>query len=214
MAFDPFNQTKPAAQKRPAVNTDSFLEALKDIGGGVVKGVTRDLVAESAKSATNTLLNANVFKASGDLTPGNNLDMEQLQKEQVEQAAKIEHRRLHQQRTKEEVVFSAQEEQTQHEIEGLKEELKKLAAEIGDVAREVQVAAMQETATPGAYHRHFFEHLKSLIQVLREQLSDSGAWLQAANTRSGKKNDYWGTAKKQGTSFTQNQERTLATQAG
>lgn len=214
MAFDPFNQHKPAPKKRPAVNTDSFIEALKDIGGGVIKGITQDVLGESAKNATNTLLNANVFKASGDIAPGNSLDMEQMQKEQAEQIAKIEHRRLHQLKTKEEVVFSAQEEKVKHEIQNLKEELKKLAAEMGNVAREVQVAAMQETAHPGAYHASFFEHLRSLIKVLREKLSDSGAWLQASNNRNGKKKGYWGMAQKHGTTFTQNQERTLATQSG
>ena len=213
MTFDPFAQ-KPVAKKRPAVNTDSFLEALKDIGGGVVKGIAKDVITDSAKTMTNTLLNAHVFKASGDIAPGSTLDMEQMQKEQAEQIANIEHRRLHQLRTKEEIVFSASEEKTKQEIDQLKEELKKLASELGNVAHEVQVAALQETAHPGAYHATFFEHLRSMIKAIREKLSDSGNWLAASNTRNSKKKGYWGMAQQHGTNFTQNNERTLATQAG
>ncbi len=213
MAFDPFAQ-KSAPKKRPTVGTDNFLEALKDIGGGVVRGIAKDVIQDSAKSIANTALNANVFKASGDIAPGSSLDMEQMQKEHAEQLAKAEHRRLHQLKTKEEIVFSAKEEQTKREIEGLKEELKKLASELGEVAHDVQVAALQETAHPGTYHLSFFEHLKSLIKTLREKLSDSGTWLQTATSRNSKKKGYWGMAKSQGTSFTQNNERTLATQSG
>ncbi len=196
------------------VNTDNFIEALKDIGGGVTRGLTHDVVADTGANILDTILNRQTFSASGDLNPGGSIDMAKLQQEQIERQTQIEHRRLHQMRVKEEMVFSLQEEQTQREIQELQTELKKLAAEMGDVAREVKIASLQQAVKPDKYHVNFFQHLKNLIKALRQKLNDSASWLHTANSRAAQRQGYWGQFKSQGTSFSQNQERTLATQSG
>jgi len=127
---------------------------------------------------------------------------------------KGEHRRLHHLRQKEEVVFSARQEQTKNEIRSLQEELKSLAQELGNTAREVQVAAIQEVADPGQYHVGFFEHLRNIIIELKKKLSDSASWLQSANSRAQRKKGYWAGVKKQGTKYMMSEERKVSTQAG
>ena len=84
MPLDPFNQ-KPATPKKRQTSTDGFFEALRDIGGGVASGIKNDLIRDSAKAATNTILNTNAFKASGDIAPGKSLDMEQMHSEVLQQ---------------------------------------------------------------------------------------------------------------------------------
>ncbi|MEK7119300.1 MAG: DUF5660 family protein, partial [Patescibacteria group bacterium] len=66
---------------------------------------------------------------------------------------------------------------------------------------------------PGVYHLNFFERLKSMLKILREQIEDSSSWLSLQNNRK-KKKRYWGMYKKHGTSFGLSHERNLATQAG
>lgn len=203
-----------AKKKSLPVNTDNFLEALKSIGGGVARGFSHDVVAGTAQTAFDTLVHGPSFSASGDLNPGQSIDMVKMQTEQAEKQTQLEHKRLHQMRVKEEMVFSAEQEQTKREIESLKAELKKMAQEMGEVAREVQIAAMQSTDRAGQYHVSFFNHLKSLIQAMRKELHESRNWMHAVNARSAKKQGYWGQFQKQGTSFSMNNERTLATSAG
>ena len=212
MDFNQFNQSNNQKKKRKAVSTDNFIEALKGIGGGVAQGITKDVIAGSAKTAVDTLVRPQSH--SGDLEPGASIEFDQLQQEQVEKALQTEHRRLHVLRQKEETIFSVKQEQTKNEITQLQEELKKFAQEVGDVAREVQVATLQESVDPGKYHVGFFEHLRNLIKALRQKISESASWLKAANDRSERKKGYWGQFKKQGTKFSLSEERKTATQSG
>jgi hypothetical protein len=93
-------------------------------------------------------------------------------------------------------------------------EIKKLA----DSSKELQaqfksVAVEQYVVTPGKYHKNFFSWLLSMIRSARARVEDSGAWLAAMHSKK-KSREYGAMAKKQGTSFTLNNERTVATQVG
>lgn len=214
MDFNHFGQNKTKKKKKVA-STDSFIEALKGIGGGVVNAVKEDVIKGTAQNAFDTILGSTDPQSSGEITPGGSVDFDQLQREQAEQQkASIEHRRLHNLRHKEETIFSAQQEQIKREIKHTQEELKKLAADMSNVAREVQIATIQEVADPGQYHVGFFEHLQRIIRTLRKKLSDSGSWLQSANNRASRKKGYWGKVKSHGTKFMLSEERRSATQSG
>ena len=67
---------------------------------------------------------------------------------------------------------------------------------------------------PGIYHVNFFERLRSILKVLREQIDDSRTWLALSAQRKQKKLGYWGMFKKHGTSFGLSNERSIATSAG
>lgn len=100
------------------------------------------------------------------------------------------------------------------QLRELMTEIKKLA----DSSKELQmqfkdVAVEQHAATPGKYHKSFFSWLLSVIRNARMQVEDSGAWLLAMHSKK-KSRDYGSMAKKHGTSFTLNNERTVATQVG
>lgn len=65
----------------------------------------------------------------------------------------------------------------------------------------------------GVYHLNFLEFLLRTLQDIRKTVSESATWLAAVGGKN-KKMGYHGMAKKHGTSFTQNNERSVATQSG
>lgn len=214
MDFNHFGQNKKKKSAVKAVSNDNFIEALKGIGGGVAQGVKRDVVGGVAQNAFDTIMGKGQSGMANE-AQSQVAEMNRLQEQQTEQAAQAEHRRLHIMRQKEEVVFSARQVEIEKEITSLQEELKKLAVEMGAVAREVQIAAVQETVDPGTYHVSFFEHLRRVIKIIRQKLSDSASWLNAATNRAEqKKKGYWGKVKSQGTKFMLSDERKMATQTG
>jgi len=211
--FNHFNQNQSQSKKKKtSKSTDNFVEALKSISSGVGRGVAKDVVKATGQTMVNTVFNRT---PSTDRQPQTQAEVENIQAENEQKLAQSEHKRLHQLKQKEEIIFSAKEEKTKNEIKSLQEELKCLATDLGDVAREVQVAAIQEAVDPGQYHVTFFEHLKKLIISIKKKLSDSKSWLQTANQRADqKKGTYWGKAKKHGTKYTMSEERRKATQSG
>jgi predicted transcriptional regulator len=118
-------------------------------------------------------------------------------------------------------IIHAEEKTISRGNQELEVQLKEIMAEIkklADSSRELQmqfktVAVEQYTVKPGKYHKTFFSWLLSIIRVARMKVEDSGAWLTAMHNKK-KSRDYWTIAKKRGTSFTLNNERTVATQVG
>jgi len=114
----------------------------------------------------------------------------------------------------EEKAISRENQEIEMQLKEIMAEIKKLA----DSSKELQmqfrdVAIEQYAVKPGKYHKTFFSWLLSVIRSARAKVEDSGAWLAAMHSKK-KSREYWAVAKKQGTSFTLNNERTVATQVG
>lgn len=98
--------------------------------------------------------------------------------------------------------------------EQIMSEIRKLASSMKELQREFgQVSVDQAPVNPGTYYVNFFEWMLIMIKQARQKVEDSKAWLDTLKGKS-KKKGYWGMAKKQGTSFTQNNERSVATSTG
>jgi hypothetical protein len=65
----------------------------------------------------------------------------------------------------------------------------------------------------GEYHTNFFSWMLTVIRTARQKVEDSGAWLAIAKGK-GNKRGYKQSSKSLGTSFTQSNERNVATQTG
>ena len=110
-----------------------------------------------------------------------------------------------------------------HDRKKVEEEIKQVRAELYQVIKEMeklgadvkeaQRAVMEEITAPGIYHLNFFEKLKTLLKVLRQNIQESRNWLEMVFARK-RKRRYWFMAKKGGSMFTMSHERRLATQAG
>ena len=169
----------------------NVLESLKDLG----EGVSRDFISE--------LLGTRIEKKySGDITPG-----ETLQVSEVFSGRREETQKLQAQIALERNLAAEEKRRVEEKSNELKLQLHALIKEVYELAKttqnlgeEVEVATMQAPANPGVYHLIFFEKLLEFIKSFRKKIEDAGIWLQACNRRSEKKN-YWAMYKKKGSSF-------------
>jgi hypothetical protein len=103
----------------------------------------------------------------------------------------------------------------QRQIEKIMHEIKKLVNSTKSLQMEFGHITVEEApANPGKYYTSFFEWLLIMINQARQKIDDSGAWLREVGAKNSKKQGYWGKAKSMGTSFTQNNERAVATSTG
>ncbi len=111
-------------------------------------------------------------------------------------------------------VFSMKEKETGRAIENLRLELKALTHEIKKLETNVQQAVFSPILKPGKYHKAFYETLTEFVKLLREEARSANSWLTLYKSRSLKQGHYWNMANQKGTSFTQNNERSVATSIG
>lgn len=114
----------------------------------------------------------------------------------------------------EEKAISRENQEIEMQLKEIMAEIKKLADSSKELQMQFKTVAVEQYAVkPGKYHKTFFSWLLSVIRAARTKVEDSGAWLAAMQSKK-KSREYWASAKKQGTSFTLNNERTVATQVG
>lgn len=198
-----FQSSQPKKPQQRYAN-DSILESLRSLGSGVTKTVARDVTGKVATDALSSLFGSPA-KQQGELKPNTPLTM------RPERAPFPGMRRPEMQPRA--PFVRPEEPQLKQEIEAVRMELKALAASLKSLSSEVQRTVMEVPVDPGIYHKNFFERLRSVLHLLREQIDDSRTWLSLSNSRKQKKG-YWNSYKKHGTSFGLSNERTLATQAG
>lgn len=201
-------------KRRPSLPADSFLEALRDLGSGVVDSVAHDVVGGVTEEAVDQLTGrkTNTPKTNQTLQPGEWAEVEQeaWEKEKIEPFQ----REFGQIQQQERLLFKQSEQNNQLQIRGILEELKKLVASTETLAEEVEVAVQQAPVDPGVYHLSFFEKLRQTIILFKRQIEDSSTWLAAFNQKAKKHNYYWGQVRKSGTKYLLSQDRYMSTQAG
>jgi hypothetical protein len=188
------NQTNQ--KKKPVAYTnDNVLEALRGVGTNVGKTVVKDVAAQSAADALAAIFGGPVRETR---TPPE-------AEPQVRERAP-EMRPVH-------PVMHREEAGIKEKIEAVRSELKALATSIKHLNIEMQKAVAEVPVDPGVYHLNFFDRLRTILAVMREQIDDSRTWMAMSQTRR-KKMGYWGMFKKHGTTFGLSNERSIATQAG
>jgi len=198
------------SKKRP-LSTDSFLEALRNLGGGVVDSATNDVVKGIPQEALNQITG----KKSGELKAGEELDFRKLVTEEKVEIFPSSFTQdfldiRHQERT----IWKQEEEKVQLQIAAILEELKKLVLATKNLAKEAKVTSEQAPVNPGEYHISFFEKLRQTLILIRKRIENSATWLAAFNQRVKRRNFYWAQVRKAGTKFMLSQERYMATQVG
>ena len=193
-------QSQPKPVKKQAPPTESILEALKGVGGGVTKTVTKDVVGKVGSDVLTSLFGQ---------TPRSS---ELFRSQEVPQA-EVQRVRIQSPETIRPQLVKQEEASVKQQIESVRQELKRLVASLKSLNQEVQKAVSEVPVHPGIYHLNFVERLRSILKILREQIDDSRSWL-ALSTNRKKKKGYWSMFKKHGTSFGLSGERTIATQAG
>lgn len=199
-----FQQPQPVKKQPAARSNDSILEAIRGIGSGVGNAVAKDVIAKSATDALASLFGT-IPKQQGELKANQSVDMLRRERAPLPRFIRPE--------VKRQPYVRVEETNLKPHIDAIRAELKMLAASLKSLNAEIQKAVTEVPVAPGVYHLNFFERLKSMLKILREEIDDSSSWLALQNNRK-KKKSYWSMYKKHGTSFGLSHERNLATQAG
>ncbi|HSV94790.1 MAG TPA: DUF5660 family protein [Spirochaetia bacterium] len=137
---------------------------------------------------------------------------------EIQAKKEIEKRRIEQfqnQRTQEwNKIFSSKEVQTEKKIEYIREQLKQLSKQLKRLDLNIVKAIQAPVVEAGEYQENYLEHLKKTIHLFSLKVNRANSWLEIYKSRSVKQGTYWGMAKTKGASFTQNNERSIATSVG
>ena len=111
-------------------------------------------------------------------------------------------------------VFSSKEKETAKRIEQIKQELGQLSKQLKNLDANVTKAISAPVTEVGEYQVSFLTHLKETIHLWTLRASEANSWIEMYNRKSKKSGYYWSQAKSKGTSYTQNNERSVATSIG
>lgn len=196
-------KTQPQQKPQTKYQNDSILESLRTLGGGVGKTVAKDVTGKVAADALASLFGTPPKRNPSEFRPNNPFAQKEAQP--IPGFRRPEMHRP--------PMVHMEEPNLKQEIEAVRQELKALAASIKSLNTDIQRTITEVPVDPGIYHKNFFERLRGVLQILREQIEDSRSWLSLQGNRKQKKG-YWGMYKKHGTTFGLSNERSLATQAG
>ncbi|MBU0572235.1 hypothetical protein KKH23_01020 [Patescibacteria group bacterium] len=194
---------KQSQKSQKTIKRSSVLENLKDVGGNTSKVLKKDLAQGVSQEFINQLLGRKPEKKySGDITPGESLEFEDVYSGRREQTMILEkqltlERNL---RQEEKTRSERKSNELKMQLQAVIEEVAALAQNTQELAEEVQIATMQAPIEPGVYHLIFFEKLLEFIKSFRQNIGQAKTWLQSSNKRAQKKN-YWANYKKHGGKF-------------
>jgi hypothetical protein len=197
------------------IRHQNVLEGLKDIGNSTANTIKKDVLKpqDFMEQLLGKAYSPKNF--SGEITPGEAIEMKDVFSGREEEEAKIRkqlahERKLHQE---EQMLIEKKSQELRVTLHALIEEIKVLAENTQELTQEVEVAAMQAPVEPGVYHVIFFEKLLEFIKSFRRKIEDASIWLHATNKRASKMN-YWGKYKKHGGKFLLSADHYLQRSAG
>jgi hypothetical protein len=166
--------------------TDSFSKMTGSPQQAGINPFARALAEAKGGNQLNTPLGQNLGE-SGDFNPEQMAEQQRLQAEKLKRdRLRLElHRQINPVETTN--VFNAERQRTQKQIEEVRHELKLMITEIADFHAEIEVSLMSnvpDAGQEGKYYFNFFEKLKGLIQLLRQQIHSAQTW---ATSMQGKK---------------------------
>lgn len=195
--------------------TDNVLEALRDIGSSGSR-VVKNEATQISKDFVKQLFGAPEVRTSGDLEPGQSIEIDRVLAEGKEENKTLRLRLQHEQtaRQEEEVLVERKTQELKVELHALLEEVKSLAQTTQGISEEVEIAAMQAPVNPGVYHVVFFEKLREFIASFRKKIENAAIWLHTYNQRAAKKRTFWGQVARSGSKRLLSPEDYLQRSAG
>ncbi len=137
---------------------------------------------------------------------------------EIQEKKELEKRRIEQFHTERNSewnkVFSAKEIETQKKIETIRHQLQELSKQVKRLDLNLVKAVETPIVAYGEYQESFLDHLKERIHIAMLNVTSANSWLEVYQGRSRKQGAYWGMAKTKGSSYTQNNERGIATSIG
>jgi hypothetical protein len=203
-------------KNQSVVTRQNVLESLKDLGSGATNQAG-DLLKNTSEDFLRELLGltkVNV-KRSGDMAPGQSLQMSEVMSGREEENKKLRSQILVEKQlsTDEKRVSQEKSNDLKVQLQALMQEVQKVAASTENLAEATQVSMMTAPVEPGIYHITFFQNVLEFLQSFRKKIDLAATWMQSSNKRAEKKN-YWAQYHKKGTSFLLNPESYSQRSAG
>lgn len=111
-------------------------------------------------------------------------------------------------------VYSSKEKLAQKRIEEIRDQLKSLAKQVKQLDINLLRAVESPVVEAGEYQENFLLHIQKIIRIFSLEAQETNSWLELYHARSTKKGVYWSMAKSKGNSYTQSNERNVATSVG
>jgi hypothetical protein len=192
------------AKKQNKIRSKNVLEAINEIGSGVVNTTLNETKAIS-DDFFKQLLGQQAIKNekhSTDLTSGSTLEMKRFMSGEEEKNKKLQEqiffeRRLH---IEEKQETDGKLQELRVRLHAVSQEAMKLAQSTASLSQEVKVAILQNPVNASEYQVKFFEDIIKLIANFRKKIDSAVVWMQGISKRAEKKN-YWNQYKKKGASF-------------
>jgi len=221
-----------SSQLRNRIGSNNPIEtgrSIGDIPGSVARDI-KDSVSAAPADFFNQLLGMGDFavdhkeKSNEDIKPYEKFTLYSSDhKDQTPEKPKIEHKpdsapamNYHAEIAHNSERSSKKENrELQNQIQEISAELQRLIDSSSKIIQ-MEFGTVSVSTTPtavGKYHTNFFTWMLTVIRTARQKVEDSGAWLSVAKGK-GSKRGYKQSSKSLGTSFTQSNERNVATQTG
>jgi len=195
MTNQPLNipgNTKPATSSNPFARALAELENQQSTGGQSTD-FGNDPFADALARTGGQYSDQFSDTANPLDSPYSQYNQADLLKKQQEEAQKARlkkelHDRINPVETTD--IFNARREQVAREIDQLREDLKKLAFEISNFHKEVDITLMSAISDPGEqgkYYLNFFQKLRAFIMMLRQQVQSARTWMQQSQIKKSKK---------------------------
>ena len=111
-------------------------------------------------------------------------------------------------------VFSSKEVQVEKKIAYIREQLKSLSKQLKRLDTNLIRAVESPIVETGIYQENFLEHIQKVIHLYSLKVNRANSWLEVYQSRSRKQGVYWQMEKTKGASYTQSNERSIATSIG
>lgn len=189
---------------------DAFIKAFADEGKKAISDAWKKQLIPHSKNEEEQNPEHRSAK-SGDLKPGEELDLTEKKLQAIEPAINYIQEILHAERK----VQVKDDQETKVKIQEIIIEIKKLTNSSRELAIEFKdIEKMEQVPqNAGKYHANFVEWVLSMVKSARERVDNAISWTNAIKNKKSQKT-YWNLFKKHGTSFGLSSERLVATQVG
>ena len=176
-------------------NKAQVIEQLRSVTDGAFDSVKKDLLQETPNEILKQMFALPEKKVSGELIPGEALEMKMALSGKAEENRKLQTQLTHehQMRADEQRILGRKHQELKMQLSVVTSEVQKLAQTTQGLSKEVQIAAFQAPVEPGTYHVIFFEKLVEFIRDFRKKIENASVWLSSYNNKAKKRaNSFWG----------------------
>lgn len=196
--------------ERQQIDTKSVKSSLGGVSSGLFSTLWNDLITGGSKDISSQIFGSSL---SHELKPGQETHLKRPEKK----AAHVSEGHMEyfrEVRNADNAPARQAEASTERRVEEIRMEIKKLMStskQLEATFKTVQIE--QKMVKAGKYHETFLTFILSLLRSARVKMQEGNSWMNTAKSKK-QQRQYQNMAKKHGTSFTLNNERTVATQTG